>query len=44
MATSTYEQNESSLKKTVKDYEVKLQKSEERYNKLKQHASEKIDA
>jgi len=44
LATDTYKQNESNLKNTVKDYELKLQKSEERYNKLKQHASEKIDA
>lgn len=44
LAVDTYKGNEENLKTSVKDYQTKLQKSEERYNKLKQHATEKIDA
>jgi len=44
VAIESYKQNEDSLKTTMRDSQQKLLKSEERYNKLKQHASEKIDA
>lgn len=44
VALDTYKQNEESLKYSIKDFQSKLFKSEDRYKKLRQQATDKIDA
>lgn len=44
LAIDTYKQNEEDLKQSCNEFQIKLRKSEERYQKLKQHAAEKIDS
>lgn len=43
-AIDTYKQNEDNLKSSLNEFQIKLKKSEERYQKLKQHAAEKVEA
>ncbi|XP_065649437.1 transforming acidic coiled-coil-containing protein 3 isoform X3 [Hydra vulgaris] len=43
-AIDTYKQNEEHLKASVQDFQTKLKRSEERYQQLKQHAAEKVEA
>ncbi|XP_066932304.1 transforming acidic coiled-coil-containing protein 3-like isoform X2 [Clytia hemisphaerica] len=44
MAIDTYKSNEDNLKASVNEFQIKLRRSEERYQKLKSHAAEKVEA
>ena len=44
MAIDTYKSNEDDLKASVNEFQIKLKRSEDRYQKLKQHAGEKVEA
>jgi len=44
MAIDTYKSNEDDLKASVNEFQIKLKRSEERYQKLKSHAAEKVEA
>ena len=41
-AVDTFKQNEEDLKQSCNEFQIKLKRSEERYQKLKQHAAEKV--
>ena len=40
----TFKQNEEDLKQSCNEFQIKLKRSEERYQKLKQHAAEKVES
>lgn len=44
MAIDTYKSNEENLKASLNEFQIKLKRSEERYQKLKQHAADKVEA
>jgi len=43
-AIDAYKNNEDDLKQSVNEFQIKLKRSEERYQKLKQHAAEKVES
>lgn len=43
-AVDTFKQNEEDLKQSCNEFQIKLKRSEERYQKLKQHAAEKVES
>lgn len=44
LAIDTFKSNEDDLKASVNEFQIKLKRSEERYQKLKQHAAEKVES
>ena len=44
LAIDTYKSNEDDLKASVNEFQIKLKRSEDRYQKLKNHAAEKVEA
>ena len=44
LAIDTYKSNEDDLKASVNEFKIKLKRSDERYQKLKEHAADKVES